>query len=95
MSGEPFDEFALTGRAHSHVRQYSQPRFASRPEVAAAFLALRAAAAHDGIDLLPIASWRPFEAQARNCASDLLGRDLVLDMLPAIFRDHVLDVDGP
>jgi hypothetical protein len=28
-------------------------------------------------------------------ASDLLGRDLVLDMLPAIFRDHVLDVDGP
>jgi hypothetical protein len=28
-------------------------------------------------------------------ASDLLGRELVLDMLPAIFRDHVLDVDGP
>ena len=27
--------------------------------------------------------------------TDLLGRELVLDMLPDIFRDHVLDVDGP
>jgi hypothetical protein len=27
--------------------------------------------------------------------ADLLGRELVLDMLPDIFRDHVLDVDGP
>ena len=27
--------------------------------------------------------------------SDLLGRELVLEMLPDIFRDHVLDVDGP
>jgi LAS superfamily LD-carboxypeptidase LdcB len=66
MSGEPFDELALTGRARPHVRQYAQPRFAARPEVAAAFLALREAAARDGIDMLPIASWRPFEAQARN-----------------------------
>jgi hypothetical protein len=28
-------------------------------------------------------------------ASSLLGRDLVLEMLPGIFRDYVLDVDGP
>lgn len=27
--------------------------------------------------------------------ADLLGRDLVLAMLPAIFRDYVLNVDGP
>jgi LAS superfamily LD-carboxypeptidase LdcB len=66
MSGDPFDELALTGRAPAHVRQYAQPRFAARPEVADAFLALRAAAARDAIDMLPIASWRPFEAQARN-----------------------------
>ena len=57
-----FDEFTLTGRARTHVRQYGQPRFAARPEVAAAFLAMRAAAMKDGIDMLPIASWRPFEA---------------------------------
>jgi hypothetical protein len=28
-------------------------------------------------------------------ASDMLGRDVVLEMLPALFRDHVLNVDGP
>jgi hypothetical protein len=28
-------------------------------------------------------------------SADLLGRELVLEMLPAIFCDHVLDVDGP
>lgn len=63
MDAAHFDEWELTGRARTHVRQYSQPRFASRPEVAEAFLALREAALRDGIDLLPIASWRPFENQ--------------------------------
>lgn len=66
MAAIVFDEYEWTGRARTHVRQYAQPRFAARPEVADAFLALRAAAAHDGIDLTPIASWRPFEAQLRN-----------------------------
>jgi LAS superfamily LD-carboxypeptidase LdcB len=79
MSGEPFDELALTGRARSHVRQYAQPRFAARPEVAAAFLALRAAAARDGVDMLPIASWRPFEAQARNWNRKLTGAATLYD----------------
>jgi hypothetical protein len=27
--------------------------------------------------------------------SDLLGRDLVLEMLPELFRDHVSNVDDP
>jgi LAS superfamily LD-carboxypeptidase LdcB len=57
------DEWELTGRARTHVTQYAQPRFAALPEVAAAFLALREAAGRDGIDLLPIASFRPFENQ--------------------------------
>jgi LAS superfamily LD-carboxypeptidase LdcB len=60
-----FDEWQLTGRARTHVQQYAQPRFAARPEVAGAFLALREAALRDGIDLLPIASWRPLEGQLR------------------------------
>lgn len=60
-----FDAFELTGRARTHVRQFATPRFAARPEVADAFLALRAQALLEGIDLLPIASWRPFEAQLR------------------------------
>lgn len=61
----PFDACALTGRTRNHVLQFAQPRFAARPGVAQAFLALRAAALEDGIDLLPIASFRPFEAQVR------------------------------
>ncbi|WP_296942091.1 M15 family metallopeptidase [uncultured Massilia sp.] len=60
-----FDAYEWTGRARTHVVQYARPRFAARPEVAQAFLALRAAALDDGIDLLPTASWRPFEAQLR------------------------------
>jgi len=78
-NGAPFDELVLTGRARSHVRQYTQPRFASRPEVADAFLAMRAAAARDGIDMLPIASWRPFEAQARNWNRKFSGQATLYD----------------
>ena len=82
-----FDEFTLTGRARTHVRQYGQapgqrpgePRFAARPEVAAAFLALRAAAAGDGIDMLPIASWRPIEAQVRNWNRKFSGQATLYD----------------
>lgn len=65
MAAAIFDEFELTGRARTHVRQYSAPRFAARPEVADAFLALREAALDDGINLLPAASWRPFESQLK------------------------------
>jgi hypothetical protein len=42
MPTADFNERELTGQARTHVVQYSQPRFAARPEVAAAFLALRA-----------------------------------------------------
>ena len=68
MRDEPFDEFALTGRARHHVRQYAAPRFAARPEVAAAFMAMRAAAGRDGIDMLPIASWRRAAWLRRTCS---------------------------
>lgn len=79
MSGTPLDELELTGRARTHVRQYAQPRFAARPEVAAAFLDMRAAAARDGIDMVPIASWRPFEAQARNWNRKFAGEATLYD----------------
>jgi LAS superfamily LD-carboxypeptidase LdcB len=60
------DAYEVTGRARAHVRQAWTPRFAAQPQVAEAFLALRAAAQRDGIDLLPCASFRPFEGQLRN-----------------------------
>jgi LAS superfamily LD-carboxypeptidase LdcB len=85
--GVPLDAATLTGLARTHVRQYAQPRFAARPEVAAAFLALRAAAARDGIDLVPIASWRPFEAQARNWNRKFSGQATLYDCR-GVPRDH-------
>ena len=60
-----FDEFQVTGRTRTHVLQYDTPRFASHPDVAAAFLRLRAAAARDGIELRPYSSFRGHAAQAR------------------------------
>jgi LAS superfamily LD-carboxypeptidase LdcB len=59
------DEWEITGRARTHVLQSWQPRLAAQPAALDAFLALRNAALLDGIDLLPCASWRPFEAQLR------------------------------
>ena len=83
MTAAGFDELALTGRARDHVRQYGAPgcpvRFAARPDVAAAFLALRADAARAGIDVVPIASWRPFEAQARNWTRKFAGEAPLYD----------------
>jgi LAS superfamily LD-carboxypeptidase LdcB len=71
------NEFELTGRAQTHVRQFAPqrgqaaaglpltPRFAAQPQVAEAFLAMRAAALADGIDMLPCASFRPLAGQLR------------------------------
>jgi LAS superfamily LD-carboxypeptidase LdcB len=95
MRGVPIDEpelalaLELTGRARTHVRQYAQPRFAARPEVAAAFLAMRAAAARDGIDMVPIASWRPIEAQVRNWNRKFAGEATLYDC-DGRPRDHAV-----
>jgi len=43
-----FNELEITGRVRTHVVQHDAPRFAAHPDVAAAFLRLRAAAARDG-----------------------------------------------
>lgn len=71
------NEFELTGRAQTHVRQFAPqrgqaaaglpvtPRFAAQSQVAADFLAMRAAALADGIDMLPCASFRPLAGQLR------------------------------
>jgi LAS superfamily LD-carboxypeptidase LdcB len=82
-----FDAFELTGRARTHVRQFAVPRFAARPEVADAFLALRQAALADGIDLLPIASFRPFDAQLRIWNRKFAGEATLRD-IDGQPRDH-------
>ncbi|TFW17244.1 M15 family metallopeptidase [Duganella callida] len=79
MNAPHFDEWELTGRTRRHVQQHAQPRFAARPEVAAAFLALREAALADGIDLLPIASYRPFDNQLRIWNNKFSGEKTLYD----------------
>jgi LAS superfamily LD-carboxypeptidase LdcB len=75
-----FDEWELTGHARTHVLQYAAPRFAALPEVGAAFLAMRGAALQDGIDILPCASYRPFEAQVRIWNKKFSGQAPLYDM---------------
>lgn len=57
------NEFELTGRARTHVVELAQPRCALHYEVVAAFLAMRDAAAIDGIDLSPRSAFRDLDTQ--------------------------------
>ncbi|MBW8757407.1 MAG: M15 family metallopeptidase [Burkholderiales bacterium] len=75
-----FDELQITGRARTHVVQHDVPRFAAHPEVAAAFLRLRAAAARDGIDLRPYSSFRGYDAQVRIWSAKFSGRAPLYDL---------------
>jgi len=53
----------LTGRARDHLVELSEPRCALHREVVGPFLAMRAAAAADGIDLVAFSSFRDFDRQ--------------------------------
>ena len=70
MSPQPaiphlLDERELTGRARTHVVQFSEPRFAAQREVGEAFLAMREEARGAGIDLVPYSGFRNFRTQLR------------------------------
>lgn len=54
----------LTGRTRSHIEQLEDPRVALHREVVEPFLALRAAAAKEGIDITPSSAFRDFRSQA-------------------------------
>jgi LAS superfamily LD-carboxypeptidase LdcB len=57
------NELELTGRARTHVVELIQPNCTLHYEAVAAFLAMRDAAAYDGIDLIARSSFRDFETQ--------------------------------
>lgn len=57
------NELELTGRARTHVVELNQPRCVLHYEVVASFLAMRDAAAYDGIDLAARSSFRDFDTQ--------------------------------
>jgi LAS superfamily LD-carboxypeptidase LdcB len=53
----------LTGRARDHLSELTDPPCALHNDVVAPFLAMRAAAAADGIDLVAFSSFRDFDRQ--------------------------------
>lgn len=57
------NELELTGRARTHVVELNQPHCILHYEAAASFLAMRDAAAYDGIDLAARSSFRDFDTQ--------------------------------
>ena len=58
------NEFEVTGRARTHIVDLEQPPCGLHYEAAASLLAMRDAAARDGIDLVPVSSYRDFARQA-------------------------------
>lgn len=57
------NELELTGRARTHIVELESPRCGLHYEAAASFLAMREAAAREGIDLVACSSFRDFDAQ--------------------------------
>lgn len=58
-----FSPQQLTGRSRSHIVDLPMPPCSLHHAVVAPFMALRAAAAADGIELVPISSFRDFNRQ--------------------------------
>jgi LAS superfamily LD-carboxypeptidase LdcB len=57
------DELELTGRSRTHIVQLEDPRCALHREAVEPFMAMRRAAARDGITLQPYSAFRDFETQ--------------------------------
>src|SRR6187455_1078270 len=53
----------LTGRTRDHLAELADPRCTLHKDVVGPFLAMRAAAAADGIDLVAFSSFRDFDRQ--------------------------------
>jgi LAS superfamily LD-carboxypeptidase LdcB len=81
------DAFELTGRTRSHIEQLHDPRVALHREVVAPFLALRSAAAREGIDIRPYSAFRDFTAQVEIWNRKFRGERPLYDRAGNV-RDH-------
>src|SRR5688572_11280452 len=61
--GPRFSHSELTGRSRGHITELADPSCALHHTVVAPFLAMRTAAAREGIDLVPFSSFRDFDRQ--------------------------------
>jgi LAS superfamily LD-carboxypeptidase LdcB len=73
------DAQQLTGRSRTHVSDLADPRCTLQPDAARAFMAMRAAAALEQIDLQPSSSFRDFQRQLSIWNDKFSGRRVVLD----------------
>jgi LAS superfamily LD-carboxypeptidase LdcB len=81
------DPLELTGRTRTHIEQLDDPRVALHREAVAPFLALRAAAAQAGIDLMPYSAFRDFAAQVEIWNRKFRGERPLYDRAGNV-RDH-------
>jgi LAS superfamily LD-carboxypeptidase LdcB len=57
------NELELTGKVRTHIEQLEEPRVALHREVVEPFRSLRAAAAKQGLDVMPFSAFRDFQQQ--------------------------------
>jgi LAS superfamily LD-carboxypeptidase LdcB len=69
----------LTGRARTHVVDLEDPRCAVHRDVVAPLRAMRAAAAREGLDLIPVSGFRDFDRQLAIWNGKCLGERELLD----------------
>lgn len=73
------NELELTGRARTHIVEVDEPRCLLHRDAVQPFLAMRAAAAVAGIDLVPVSSFRDFDAQLRIWNEKYRGQRVLYD----------------
>jgi len=89
-----FSPLELTGRARSHVVELQEPRCTLHNRVVGPFLELRAAAARNGIDLVPVSSFRDFQRQQQIWNGKCRGERELLDANGARVDAAALDEDS-
>jgi LAS superfamily LD-carboxypeptidase LdcB len=85
------NELELTGRSRTHVVDLDEPRCTLHAEAVTSFLAMRDAAAAEGIDLVAVSSFRDFERQVELWNRKWRGERPLLDDLGRPLDGSTLD----
>jgi LAS superfamily LD-carboxypeptidase LdcB len=89
-----FSDSELTGRSRSHIRDLADPPCALHHAVVEPFLAMRAAAAAEGIDLVPFSSFRDFDRQLAIWNAKARGERELRDAAGRLLDADKLDEDA-
>jgi LAS superfamily LD-carboxypeptidase LdcB len=91
---QQFSAAMLTGRSREHIVHCSDPQCSLHRDVVEPFMALRASAKCDGIDLNPVSSFRDFDRQLAIWNGKCLGERELLDVDGRPLDARVLDEDS-